>query len=147
VKGENEMKRSFKVATVFTGAAACVTALAPMAEAATATVVPDTTAGNCGVNSRAAVHLYYSAKANHPVPGCIKGTGYISFIGGKKFAGICGGAYSGSFYYGVPGTSISGVSWFSRGHLPVMWRQTDIIYGVNLGQDIYSAGETSCSPN
>jgi hypothetical protein len=94
----------------------------------------------------AAVHLYYSANAHHSLAACVKGAGYISFIGGKKFAGICGGAWSGSFYYGVPGTSISGTSYFSRSYLPVRWRQTDEIYGVRLNRYDYVQGETSC-PN
>jgi hypothetical protein len=142
------MKKSFRVATVFTGAVACATALTPMAEAATATatVTPDATAGNCAANSGPAVHLYYPANANHSLAACVKGGGYISFPGGKKFAGICGGEWWGSFYYGVPGTSISGVSYFSPGYLPIHWRQTDEIYGVRLNRYHYSQGETSC-PN
>jgi hypothetical protein len=149
VKGDTEMKRSFQVATVFTGAVACTTALAPMAEAgtATATVVPDTTARNCTTtlaSSWTAVHLYYSAKANHPIPGCIKGAGYISFPGGKKFAGICGGAWSGIYYWGVPGTSLSGSSYFNPSYLETTWRQTDLIYGVDLVGWHYLQGETSC---
>lgn len=124
------MKRTFQVATVFTGAVACAATLAPTADAAT--VAPDTTARNCTLGTLNAVHLYYSANAKHPVPACVSGTGYISFPGGKRFAGICGGAWSGTFYYGVPGTSIAGSSYFVPGHYPVKWRQTDIIYGVDL---------------
>jgi hypothetical protein len=139
------MKRSFRVATVFTGAVACATALAPTAEAATATVTPDTTGGNCAANSGPAAHLYYSAKAHHSLAACFNGAGYYSFIGGKKFAGVCGGAWSGSFYYGVPGTSISGVSNFSRGYLPVNWHQPDEIYWIHLVNYHYIQTFTSCA--
>lgn len=147
MKGDTEMKRSLKVATVFTGAVACTTALAPMAEAGTATVTPDTSARDCtrtAFSDWTAVHLYYSARANHPVPGCIQGIGYISFPGGKKFAGICGGAYSGVYYWGVPGTSLSGSSYFNPASRETTWHQTDLIYGVDLVGWHYLQGETSC---
>jgi hypothetical protein len=137
------MKRSFQVATVFTGAVACATALAPTAEAAT--VTPDTTAKNCTVGSVAAVHLYYPASANHPLPACVSGAGYISWPGGKKFAGICGGAWSGSFVYENPKTGIYGSSYFSPGHYPVWWRQTDYVFGLHLVGYHYVQGETSCA--
>jgi hypothetical protein len=139
------MKRSFRVATVFTGAVAAATALAPMADAAT--VTPNALrAGNCSPNADGAdVHLYYSKNAKHSLAACIfGGPGYFSFPGGKKFAGICGGAWSGIFYYGVPNTSISGSAYFTQGYLPVMWNQTDIIYGLDLVGYHYVQGETSC---
>ena len=136
------MKRSFQVATVFTGAVACATTLAPTADATT--VTPDVTAGNCAVNSGPAAHLYYSANAKHPLAACLNGSGYISFPGGKKFAGICGGEYSGVFYYGVPGTSISEASNFASGYWEVRWPQPDIIYGVRLVRRPYVQGFTSC---
>ncbi len=141
------MKRSFQVATVFAGAVACATTLAPTAEAATeaATVTPATTAGNCAANSGPAVHLYYPASAHHSLAACLKGAGTYTFVGGKKFAGICGGAWSGTFAYGVPGTSISGTSYFSPGYLPVMWRQADVIYAVHLVGYHYVQSETSCA--
>src|ERR1700722_19310977 len=101
MKGENEMKRSFKVATVFTGAVACATALAPTAEATTGTmnrITPDTTAGNCAANSGPALHVYYSKKEKHSLAACVKGDGFFAFGAGRKWSGICGGAYSGSFF-------------------------------------------------
>jgi hypothetical protein len=145
-KGENEMKRSLRVASVFTGAVACTTALAPMADAAT--VTPNTvTAGNCSPAEGPQVHLYYSAHANHSLAACLKGgPGYFGFGAGKKFAGICGGAWSGIFYYGVPGTAISGSAYFSQSYRPTYWKQTDIIYGVDIVGYHYIQGETSC-PN
>ena len=143
MKGESEMKRSFQVATLFTGAVACATVLAPMADAATTTVTPDTTAKNCAV-SNSSVHLIYSKKADHPVDACITGAGYVSFTGGKKFAGICGGGWSGSFYYSVPGTKIAGTSVFNQGYLPVMWKQTDRIYYVHLINYDYGGGFQNC---
>jgi hypothetical protein len=97
-------------------------------------------------NSGRAVHLYYSKKAHHSLAACINGghSRYFSFIGGKKFAGICGGGWSGTFYYGVPGTSISGSANFSPGYLPSFWKQTDVIYGVRLDRYEYIQGFTSC---
>jgi hypothetical protein len=138
------MKRSFRVATVFTGAVATAAALAPAADAAT--VAPNTvTAGNCISNQDGGwVHLYYSANAHHSVAACIRnGPGYFSFIGGKKFAGICGGHWSGSFWYGVPGKSISGVSNFAPGYEPVRWHQADEIYWVHLVR-YFNIAEDSC---
>jgi hypothetical protein len=145
-EGESAMKRSFRVATVFTGAVACATAVAPMADAAT--VTPNTVkAQNCAPNSGPNVHLYYSAKAKHSLAACLKGgPGYFSFPGGKKFAGICGGAWSGIFYYGVPNTSISGSAFFTPAYEPTYWKQTDIIYGVDIVGYHYFQGVTSC-PN
>lgn len=140
------MKRSFQVATVFTGAVACAAALAPTVEAEAAAVTPATTAGNCTIASASAVHLYYPASAKHPTPACIKGAGTYNFVGGKKFAGICGGAWSGTFAYGVPNTSRSGTSPFYPNYLESTWRQTDIVYAVHLAGYHYVQGETSC-PN
>jgi hypothetical protein len=145
-EGENEMKRSLRVATVFTGAVAAAAAtLAPTAEAEAA-VANTLTAGNCVVSSYGTnVHLYYSANAKHPRAACVKGgPGYFSFPGGKKFAGICGGAWSGIFYYGVPGTSISGSAFFTPGYQRHYWAQTDLIYGVSLVGYHYVQGETDC---
>ncbi len=107
------MKRSFRVATVFTGAAACAVALAPVAEAAptapaapgtTARVAPDAsiTAGNCPKNaSTTALHLYYPASAKHSLPACITGIvqASIPFHPAKKFQSYCGGVYSGYFFF------------------------------------------------
>jgi hypothetical protein len=98
------MKRSFRVATVFTGAAACAVALAPGAGAATAApgaaakVTPDTTARDCDATFTSSVVLYYTAAENHSVDACIAGTGFVDLGQGKRFTSYCAGAYSGFFY-------------------------------------------------
>jgi hypothetical protein len=98
------MKRSFRVATVFTGAAACAVALAPTAHAApaapgaTARITPDTTARDCTKTFTSSVVLYYSTKQNHSVNACIAGVGFVYLGQGKRFASYCAGAYSGFMY-------------------------------------------------
>jgi hypothetical protein len=98
------MKRSFRVATVFTGAAACAVALAPAAEAVpvapgtTSRITPDTTARDCTKTFTSSVVLYYSSKQNHSVNACIAGIGFVYFGQGKRFASYCAGAYSGFMY-------------------------------------------------
>ena len=91
------MKRSFRMATVFTGAAACAVTLAPVAKAAPAK--PDASAGNCpaGIGGQQ-VHLYYTAAEKHPRPACVSSFGYIYIGAGKKFSYYCGGAWSGWFW-------------------------------------------------
>jgi hypothetical protein len=95
------MKRSFRVATVFTGAAACAVALTPAAEAAptapgaTARITPAATNHDCTSKSGQAIHLYYSLKENHTTPACIAGSGSVQWARGKRFASYCGGGYSG----------------------------------------------------
>jgi hypothetical protein len=99
------MKRSFRVATVFTGATACAVALTPMAEAApvaagaTARMTPNAVAGNCptNANSTNALVLYYTTSEHHTLPACILGKGKVSF-GKKRFRAYCAGQYSGYFW-------------------------------------------------
>lgn len=123
------MKRSLRVATIFTGTVAAATALTPAADAAAATP----TAHNCGVNQSWMFHMYYAPNQRHPTPACVgSGTGLVWIGTGKQFASICGGQYSGSFFYHVPGTDISGFSDFSPGNLPVKFRQQDSIIWVSL---------------
>src|SRR5437016_1960199 len=98
------MKRSFRVATVFTGAAACAAALMPAAEAAPVTpgasarLTPNTTARTCGQTNHYtnSVHLYYSSRESHPLPACITGIRNVYIGTGKRFSYYCGGAFSGS---------------------------------------------------
>jgi hypothetical protein len=102
------MKRSFRVATVFTGAAACAAAFAPTANAAqvgpngTTRITPDAKAGTCepGLIGASSLHLYYSPKQDHPDPACVYlSDGYVAIGNGKaKFSSYCGGGYSGYLY-------------------------------------------------
>jgi hypothetical protein len=133
------MKRSFRVATVFTGAATAVLApaaayAAPAAPGATARITPDTTNHDCSKGSTTIysrtnqVHLYYSSREHHPYPACIAGTGSPIIWGpGKRFSSYCAGAYSGyldidgsarrftasSTVYPLFDASVSGI-WISR---------------------------------
>jgi hypothetical protein len=119
------MKRSFRVATVFTGAAACGAALAPAAHAAavapgaTAALRPETThAGNCPAGETNSVRLYYTSSENHPTPLCAHGVSIASpstwGTTGKRFSSYCGGEYSGyMFLSGVPAHFTAGTAFHS----------------------------------
>jgi hypothetical protein len=96
------MRKSVRVATVFTGAAACTAALAPTAQAAVvtpgarATTIPDITGGNChGSSNSVRVQLVYSANQHHSTNACFSGTGYYIIGGAKRFAYYYGGDWSG----------------------------------------------------
>jgi hypothetical protein len=101
------MKRSFRVATVFTGAAAATVAgFAPAAGAATVApgaatrITPDITGGNCSSNANSSVHLYYEASQNHARPACFNGDGTWPIGKGKRFVSYCAGGFSGYLYIG-----------------------------------------------
>ena len=101
------MKRSFRVATVFTGAAACAIALTPAAEAApmapggTAKITPATTGGNCNPSlSTTSLHLYYTPAEHHSLAACFAGGGTFTIGKGKKFQFYCAGQYSGHLFIG-----------------------------------------------
>jgi hypothetical protein len=92
------MRRSFRVATAFTGAAAAVAGFAPAAGAATA--APDAAgAGNCTTAKTQDLVLYYAASEHHATPACVSGFGYVP-IGNRDahFKSYCGGRYSGYFW-------------------------------------------------
>lgn len=88
------MKRSFKVATAFTGVAACATVMAPAAGAAT--TMRDT-AMNCTANTAPWVHLYYSPNQHHPTPACFGNNGANFITHGQKFSELCTGNNFGFF--------------------------------------------------
>lgn len=100
---QSAMKRSFRAATVFTGAAACAVGLAPTAHAApaapgaTAKITPAATANTCNpyLTATHSVHLYYEPSENHPTPACIYGIGITTWGHGKRFEAYCAGWYSG----------------------------------------------------
>jgi hypothetical protein len=104
MKGRTAVKRSFKVATAFTGAAACAFGLTPTATAVpvapTSTKIPAFLgAHNCTGQSPEAIHLYYPASRHHPTPACVS-----RFSGSPqplnppiRFQSYCGGAFSGLF--------------------------------------------------
>jgi hypothetical protein len=98
------MKRSFRVATVFTGAAACAAVITPAAQAApmalgpTARITPDAvTVGKCSPNVNGnynTLELVYTASEHHS-PVCFHGSGYWFIGSGVKFAEYCADSKSG----------------------------------------------------
>ena len=92
------MKRSFRVATVFAGAAALGTALAPAAHAS-----GSARALTCGANTVSGsgqfLHLYYKVKS-HNTAACVEayGVGEYATLAPTRFQYYCGGAYSGDLY-------------------------------------------------
>lgn len=96
------MKRSFKVATVFTGAVACAVALAPAAGAATTTpkITPYIEGGTCTANPTHSLVLAYSPKENHPTPACFAGKGIWHLPNKPRFASYCTVNYSGYLWIG-----------------------------------------------
>jgi hypothetical protein len=101
------MKRSFRVATVFTGAAA-VAALAPTAAAQAAPIALGAAltggyAGNCPDPSGgiADTVLYYASSENHYSPAaCFSGTGIKHSFAAKRFSWYCAGQNYGYMWVG-----------------------------------------------
>ena len=91
------MKRSFKAATAFTGAAVCAVAMTPAVGAAT--VVPET-AKNCTAADANWVHLYYSTEQRHSIPACFGNNGANYLTNGQKFSEGCTGNNYGFFVVG-----------------------------------------------
>lgn len=93
------MKRAFRVATVFTGAAACVAGVTPAAQAAAAApgvavrVMPDATGRSCaagGITMEShGLVLYYDKNVNPHPPACFTGTGYAGVGGHPRFSSYC----------------------------------------------------------
>lgn len=92
MKGRTAVKRSFKVATAFTGVAACATVMAPAADAA----VP-LTAMNCTAALGHWVHLGYSKNQHHITDACFGNNGWNYLTNGQKFSSLCTGNNWGRF--------------------------------------------------
>jgi hypothetical protein len=105
------MRTAFKVATVFTGAAACAAAFTPAAEAAptaTATttartqlVTPDTSHHNCAIGPATKSAVFYWPASKHHGPTCVGG--YPDYhkrtsLGGTDFSKMCAGDNYGIFF-------------------------------------------------
>jgi hypothetical protein len=95
------MKRSFRVASVFTGAAAATAAFAPAAMAApTTTEAPATTNAAipqtvptvklCAASTENWVHLTYTPTEKH-APECFGGYGTYPIKSGRYFQSVCPG--------------------------------------------------------
>jgi hypothetical protein len=99
------MRTAFKVATVFTGAAACAAAFTPAAQAATATtaktqqIKPDTVKKDCVIGpSTTSMVFYWYSFSNHG-PTCVGSAGNPTntVTLDHSFAGFCTGNNSGWF--------------------------------------------------
>jgi hypothetical protein len=101
-EGKHPMKKSFRVGTVLTGAAACAAAFAPTAAAATTTATAgkplpgNTTEVDCTAADAHWFHLYWSPALDHG-PTCvhIPGTKTVD----HWFDAFCAGADYGWFTY------------------------------------------------
>ncbi len=96
------MKKTFRVATAFTGAAACTAAFVPPAAAtpgATAQEAqPNIVVKHCDSTTKQWVHLYYTPAEKHG-PACFGFTG-LHFIGrNTAFSKICTGNNHGYIRY------------------------------------------------
>ena len=101
------MRKAFKVATVFTGAAACTALFAPGAEAATATagkpqliMLPDTTHKNCTIGPRTTSTVFWWPASKNHGPTCVGGGGdydVSTSLGGNVFTSYCPGNNFGIF--------------------------------------------------
>jgi hypothetical protein len=102
------MRKAFKVATAFTGAAACAAAFTPAAMAATATTAktqqinPDVKAKNCNntIETTSMVFSWSRNLAHGPtcVGGSPGGPGTITSLSGKTAISICTGNNWGWLY-------------------------------------------------
>jgi hypothetical protein len=137
LRGGTEMKKPFRVATVFTGAAACAAAFTPAAAAmptaagaTTHDLAPGITAtGNitatddCGSATKGWLYLYYTASEHHG-PICLGGIGTAPLDPGTAMAGFCPGNTSGSlagYYLSQHGSPVSlNVHW-SRYNTPYIY--------------------------
>ena len=94
---EVKMRKAFKVATAFTGAAACAAAFTPAAEAVTAPapktqVVPDVVVKNCAIGGPTTSMVFTWSTAAHHGPTCVGSAG----VPGTKtlnhfFSAVCTG--------------------------------------------------------
>ena len=89
------MRKSFKVATAFTGTAAATAMFAPAAGAAT--VTPDVSHFNCNAPTFFGTVLYRPASAHHG-PTCVSGFGKTN-LGSTYFQYFCAGGFSGNIIF------------------------------------------------
>src|SRR6185437_1152904 len=103
------MRKAFKVATVFTGAAACATGFAPAALAATTArtqqVEPITSHRNCIIGPETSSTVLIRPTAAHHGPTCVSGSlnsGVPTPLGDTFFSFFCAGNNAGSIIFGPP---------------------------------------------
>jgi hypothetical protein len=87
------MRRSFRAATVFTGATAAAIAFVPAPAAHASSIL----GGNCSNPDFGpfALTLKYSSHEHHSVDACFSGIGNWPLGNAPKFVSYCGGAWSG----------------------------------------------------
>lgn len=95
------MKRSFRVATVFTGAAACAAVMTPAAQAARVApghgFAPDVTARICSPQTTGSENLVELTYVKGHKPECFTGNGQTG-IEGAPFNTYCADSKSGEMY-------------------------------------------------
>ena len=132
------MRRAFKVATIFTGAAACAAVFTPATTAGAATtgqMKPDTSDRNCYKNDTTSAAFYYPASKDHG-PLCFGGANSVpalDSISPTVFAKFCAGNNSG--YYVRTFSSPT----FSRGNRRTLNTK---IFAVHIG---HYQGSDYCS--
>lgn len=110
------MRKAFKVAMVFTGAATCAAAFTPAAEAAPATTVriqPDVVLKNCTIGPRTTSMVFTWFASQHHGPTCIGSGGKPGTV-----------TVNHSFAHGCTGDNFG---WTSNGdgfHSPFTWGES-----------------------
>lgn len=106
------MKRSFKAVTVFAGAAALATGLAPAAHAGV------TPGGPCATGEKQATRLVYSTNESHSADACYSGVGTANPLkDDPRFKSYCGGLWSGYFWIRNANGTATSRKHFTGGHV------------------------------
>jgi hypothetical protein len=118
------MRKAFKVATVFTGTAACAALLAPAAEAATGAnaqqAEPATSVRNCTIGPKTHSMVFWWLSTAHHGPTCVGGANSVNVTKhlGVRYKDFCGGTnYGRIFTSPFLAWEVSGK--FYTGYIPV----------------------------
>lgn len=135
------MRKAFKVATVFTGAAACATVFTPATAMAT-TTRPEQINGiirNCPAGYNTSVHLYWFASEHHG-PTCVGGSIQYAFPSPRpRYYSLCPGNNSGFFNSAAEGST------YSYGHQFHVSRAFPLVGGAALSIDNFGwSGTHQC---
>jgi hypothetical protein len=110
------MRRAFKVATAFTGAAAFATAFTPALQADAAVARPMGDVIDCPGTANTSVHLYYASDEHHG-PLCVGGfedytnfgtAHYVQLCAGNNFGSFTSVSHAGAWFYGISLNVIGG---------------------------------------
>jgi hypothetical protein len=126
---EELMRRAFKVATAFTGTAACAAAFAPGAGAATTAraqqMEPATSHRNCIIGRYTTSAVFYWPTSARHGPTCVGGANGITPtpLGNTFFSQFCAGNNSGIIF----GTNPNDYAKFHRGdRFPIGWKVASV---------------------